>query len=358
MIAEFIGVDGPRWREVLRRLPHDVYHLPEYGSVAARYEGGTAVAFHVIDGACELLMPILIRPLPPTLGAPSEWKDAASPYGYSGPIASGQCDIHRIRGFIKAFEARAAEHNIVAAFLRLHPLRGIPIEAFEPDRCVRHGSIVFIDLTRPLHELQAETRRDHRQGIRRLSQAGFVATMDDWTTYDGFKKAYRSTMDRVSAAEFYNFSDAYFDDIRQSLGDHLHLCSVRAPNGDVACAGLFTTVEGTVQYHLSGTDLAYLRWAPSKLMVDAARTWASQRGDRIMILGGAPDSDGSLMMFKAGFSPSRAAFHTARIVVHEDRYARLLASARDRRDLDDSKGGFFPAYRRPLATHGGDGWVS
>ena len=353
MIAEFIEVDDPRWREALCRTRHDVYHLPEYTSVAARYEGGTPTAFYAVEDDCVFLMPLLIRAVPAALGAPAGWNDATSPYGYSGPIGSPGCDVTRARRFIAAFEALARERDTVAAFLRLNPLSGIPSDAFAPGACVRHSSIVLIDLTRPLARLQAETRKDHRQGIRRLSQAGFTTVIDDWSAFDSFKAAYRSTMDRLSAADFYYFSDAYFDDLRRSLGERLHICSVQAPNGEVACAGLFTSVGGTVQYHLSGTVSAYLRWAPSKLMLDAVRTWASRRGDTVLNLGGAPDAEGSLMLFKGGFSRVRADFRTARMVIHDERYAQLQAAERVRSGWGDDPDGFFPSYRRPSAA-GGD----
>jgi lipid II:glycine glycyltransferase (peptidoglycan interpeptide bridge formation enzyme) len=214
---------------------------------------------------------------------------------------------------------------------------------------VYHGPIVYVDLRKTLAELTADTRENHRRNIRRLESAGFITTIDDWSLYAAFGSLYRATMERVAAATFYFFSDAYFQDIRHMLGRHLHLCAVLAPNGELAAAGLFTETDGIVEYHLGGTAEPYLRHAASKLMFDTIRRWAKGAGCVLLNLGGGIGGHpGPLLNFKAGFSRSLAPFHTVGMVFDTRRYSQLTRLWRERSDCPEAVESYFPIYRQPL----------
>ena len=132
-----------------------------------------------------------------------------------------------------------------------------------------------------------------------------------------------------------------------ALAEQLHLCTVLAPDGTVASAGLFFEHDGIIHYHLGATAEEHLRRAPSKLMFDHVRRWGQERGARVLDLGGGVGgAEDSLFLFKAGFSPLRARFHTLRLVIDAERYARLTG-AEHIADLS----GYFPAYRRPSGVN-------
>jgi UDP-perosamine 4-acetyltransferase len=161
-------------------------------------------------------------------------------------------------------------------------------------------------------------------------------------------------MSRLHADDQYDFSDGYFADLRSSLGDKLHLCTVTAPDGRTASAGLFTACSGIVQYHLGGTGEEFLPLAPSKLMFDFMRRWGKEQGNRVLHLGGGVGAkQDSLFEFKAGFSDLKADFFTYRMVLDEERYEELLRLFRAR---GGAPGGdctrFFPAYRQGISAAG------
>jgi hypothetical protein len=158
---------------------------------------------------------------------------------------------------------------------------------------------------------------------------------------------YAATMARVSASQYYHFSDDYFDELRASMAGHLHIGSVRGPAGDVAASALFMRAGGIVSYHLSGTAAAHLRFAPSKLMLHVVRQWAKEQGAELLNLGGGfGGKAGPLYQFKAGFSRSQADFHTVRIVCDTERYDDLTRTRLEVRPIDTSTDEFFPSYRR------------
>lgn len=354
MIADVLSLDDERWREFLDRAPHDTYHLPAYVRIAADHEGAEPAALYASSGEHAVLIPMLIRCLPPELDAPSHWMDASSPYGYSGPIATTGIPLDVLRSLLRSLWDVARERGVVSAFLRLNPFRSIPTTILDEFGVVlKHGPVVYVDLSKSAKELWAETRGSHRDDIVRLGRMGYTVEIDDWTTYANFRALYNATMQRLSASEFYRFTDRYFDELRDLLGDHLHLCTVRGPDGEVAAGGLFLTADGLVSYHLSGTHEGHFRVAPSKLMLHVAMQWAKDRGASLFNLGGGfGGKSGSLHHFKAGFSRSELDFSTARLVFEPEYYDQLTDTNRRLRHVVTAPDAFFPLYRQTVNDGG------
>ncbi len=345
MRADFIGPADPRWAELVGRVPHDVYHLPEYAEASSAAEGGRPLAYLAESGAAACLIPLIVRDLPEELGA-AGWRDATSPYGYAGPIVSPGTTPVELAGLLAAFRAAGAAAGLVSAFIRLHPLLPLPPAALGVVGTVRgRGPVVVVDLARPPAEIWADTRENHRTGIRKLERRGYRAALDDWAHFPDFVQVYEATMRRVAASPFYFFGPAYYDALRARLGGRLHLCTILAPDGRVACAGLFFEEAGIVQYHLGGTADEFLSVAPSKLMFDVVRRWARDRDNRVLHLGGgAGGREDSLFHCKAGFSPLRAEFRSLEVIFDAERY-RLLVERCGTEEGDEA--GYFPAYRAP-----------
>lgn len=347
MIAEFIGPDDAKWANFLSNARHDFYHLPEYVRFAAQYEGGEPLAFWAQDGDSTCLIPLIRRPLPRFLAAPPEWADVCSPYGYATPLVLPAAQA--LERFLPAFIDLGKQSNIISSFLRMHPLLPLSLKgASDFGELVTHGETVVIDLTQPCEALWGQTRKNHRTGINKLLRLGFEAEINNWERFEDFKTIYWQTMSRVEAVEYYQFTDAYFDGLRAALQDKLSLCSILAPTGEVAAAGLFTTCNGLVEFHLAGTSEKYLNVAPTKLMFDFVRRWGKELGCQLFHLGGGVGGAADqLFHFKAGFSELRRPFHTLRLIQDHDRYQKLcikVGSIAGNSGLEGET--YFPCYRR------------
>jgi hypothetical protein len=355
---------GPRWDALLAALPHDFYHLPGYATLCAEVERGAAKAIVCSRDGASFLLPLILRQLPePGLGA--DVLDATSPYGYPGPLL--RCpdgwDGARRAGFVRdavaAFKRSLHERGVVSAFLRLHPLLGIPPAALAgTGELVRHGDTVSVDLTADAGGIWSGMRGNHRNGIAKAIRAGHEAGIDaHWDHLDVFVAAYHATMDRVGASRSYYFPRAYYPALRRALGGRIHLGLARI-GGRVASAALFTEIGGIVQYHLGGTFDEFLRWHPHKLLFHRVMLWAKERGNHTFHLGGGVGGrDDSLFHFKAGFSPRRHAFHTWRVIADETSYARAVEASRQHHGEEAMRepSGFFPIYRMPPAGAAGEG---
>jgi hypothetical protein len=354
--AALLTPDDPRWTELLRSVRHDFYHLPSYTQMSAITDKGEARALLVKDGGRTLLLPLVVRAVPFAVGV----RDAASPYGYPGTLVeAAQSDRSDFaRDALLFAREHLREEGIVSLFVRQNPVLGPPVDLTGVDgaAAVAHGETILIDLRATLDELWRDTMSGHRNEINRSIRAGHVASIDtEWKHVDRFVTIYQETMTRVGASAYYYFDHAYVAALREALGSRLSLAVVQI-GGVVAAAGLFVESCGIVQYHLSGTDPAFMKERPTKLMLNHVRSWAKTQGAIAMHLGGGVGgAQDSLFKFKAGFSKGRAPFNTLRLVIDPARYAELCA-ARTARKLEQtgaaeaeasSLTGFFPEYRKP-----------
>ena len=359
--CEFLAPDDARWRTLLDQVSHDFYHLPSYVQMCARIEHGEAGAFHVADGGNELLLPMIVREVPDLDGEGTRgWRDAASPYGYPGPlILAGGPEANAAAFVDRALSALLVlmrEQRILTAFVRFHPLLPPPPGAFAAHgTLVMHGHTVSIDLMRPAEEIWAGVRINHQRQIKMLERRADVCTDEDrqWALLPDFIAAYQGTMDRVKATASYYFDADYFSALRRALGDRLHLMVTKF--GERVAAGVVVSeCCGFVQYHLAATAPEFFKERPQKVLCRNTWLWAQGRGAKVFHLGGGVGGrEDGLFHFKAGFSDRRHPFYTWRACSQLSVYERLVAAW-----LEENRGGsatnvFFPAYRQPTAAHQG-----
>ncbi len=360
MNFQVIDLSNPLWLQILKTLRHDIYHLPGYLSLEAKRTQTIPEAILIYDDDKLLFVPYLLRQCNELFDQDlleQEVFDIVSPYGYPGFLWSEAAENApnfislAINQLIEVFRSK----QICSAFFRLHTLLNRSLNEHWHSLALREtGETVFIDLRLSEAEIWQETRPEHRNKINRCKRAGFTARMVQVEQYiSEFITIYEETMERVGAAQSYYFNKDYYLELRDALGEQLHLCIVEL-NNQVACAGLFTECCGIVQYHLGGTRNHFLKQAPSKLMFDYVRFWAKDRGNEVFHLGGGVGSaKDSLYHFKAGFSKQRDNFMTLRLITDEIKYRELVELRAKSLNTDATillATSFFPAYRSSLTS--------
>lgn len=361
-----VRADDPAWEEWLRDVPRDIYHTAGYHTFAGESGEGDPYLIVVGDRRRGIAWPYLLRRIGELQEfAGADATDVNSVYGYPGPLAWGCLPGDR-------FVARAwsevvqvwRDQRAVAAFTRFHPLlenasllSGLPWPADGTDglsSVAAVGPTVSVDCTIGDDAARAGYARALRQHIAAGRRAGLTTVHDEkWTALPTFAQLYRETMARNGADGYYFFDQGYFEHLRAALPGHLHLL-VTALGSAVGAAGLFTEFDGIVQAHLVGTNADLRALSPFKVLLDDARIWARERGDRVLHLGGGRGGrEDTLMSFKGEFSPRRHLFHTGRWILDEGLYRDLLnarlSGRGDGRHVDPM---FFPAYRAPLIEPG------
>jgi hypothetical protein len=333
--ARLLQATGADWLAELDRGRHDVHHLPGWSIASAPLEPGQPLAVAVTSDEGSMLVPIVRRELDA-----GRW-DAVSPYGYAGPTF-GEATRDRAALLVLAAEHLRTE-GCVSWFVRLHPLLDTWADGHPAVRA--HGEVVSIDLTLEDDAFFAGLRKGHRTDLRRGIEDDIrIRTGDHDGDLAAFVALHQATMAQRSAAEYHRFELDYFAALANGIGGDLVV--LLAERGGVAVAGaLFTVAEssGIVGYHLAASVPGPPRGA-TKLLVTEGRRIGRERGcTRLLLGGGLGSAEDALFAFKAGFSTDRYRFHTMRIVLDADEYARRCAEiGADPVDVT----GYFPGYRR------------
>lgn len=340
--ALLVTPDEEAWRTALETCEHDLYHLPAYARLDADTWTGRPRAFVYREAEKVLLLPLVVQDIPG-----EEHQDAVSPYGYSGPVsnvAPEQGDFWARA--VAALTSTLRDEEIIAAFVRLHPLLPVPHDALATTgTLVRHGDTVVVDLDLPPETVWSRTRESHRRAITQARQSGMQVHVDDWGHLEDFIQTYQQTMVRLGAAECYLFDADYFARLQRDLGDHVHL-AVAEVSGRFVGGLLFFHYRGLAHAHLSCTIEDRVARGSSKLLDDEVRRWLQQRQARTYHLGGGVGGkNDSLYTYKRGFSPHSRPFHTWRVVT--DRAAYAAVSGRSGVTSLEAGDGYFPAYRAP-----------
>jgi len=357
MDVAHLEIDDPEWREALRRLRHDFYHLPEYVRLDSEWNRAQPMAFLARSGAEELFIPYLLRryeSLSPESMGREEVYDVVSPYGYPGLLLSDAARqspkfareaMHRLSETLR-------EMGACSAFFRMHPLLSNGLsELFPEGFFTAAGETVAMDLTLNEGELWKGIREGHQWTIKKCKKLGFVPRMVSLRDHiERVMDIYRETMDRVQARDSYYFGRNYFAKLAEMPGQ-VHCCVVES-EGQPAAACIFFECGGIVQAHLGGTKSEFLRKSPFHLLLYSAAEWAKSRGNRYLhIGGGVGGSNDRLLQFKRGFSRLLFPFSTLRLITDEEKYRELTARRAQAADVsveDVYCGEFFPAYRTPL----------
>lgn len=347
---QILTPDDSRWMQILQQYPHDIYHRPGYLQLEAARYGARAEALWVKQGSRSLFLPYLVRPI----ASASGHFDVISPYGYSGVLLQ-QADAAFLRRAIAQVRQYWRSEGICSAFLRFHPilnaelLEGAALP--DPPSVVLGGETVTLDLSLSESEQWGQYTGSQRNKVRKAEREGLTAQVIPFAQgLEAFLALYEQTMHRVGAqADYYSFDRGYFTEMSQTLGSHLHLCTVTLEE-QVICASLYSECNGVVQSLFRGSASEFLKHSPSSLEVHQMRQWSSQQGWRYLHLGGGVGSsqgDG-VFKFKASFSHLRHRFFTQRWILDPVQYRMLTEHQAQHLQVSPQQlldSNFFPAYR-------------
>ena len=340
------------WIGALNGL-HDFYHLPSYNDLARRLNQGEPRLLVYENGEYRISLPLLIRRIDSVVDGPGGelWFDATSVYGYAGPVAShSDIPVTIKHDFHQALTKALVDMRVVSLFTRLHPLLNQSSLLTGIGVITGNGYTISIDLRLPEEMQVAQYRGDHRRGIRKLREMGATCEIDNELIHlEAFVDSYYHNMERVGAKPEYFLPHSYFKRLMATTEAtaKLFVCTVQ---GEFACAAIFLKCGSIIQYHLSTTSEKFLKYAPTKLLLDTARQWGvKERAATLHLGGGVGSSEDSLFNFKAGFSHIRHEFFTWRWILLENEYRMLTSSKTGASEVDVNQSlsnDFFPAYRR------------
>jgi hypothetical protein len=323
--------DPSRWDELLAENGcGDAYYVRGFIESAATALGGEAFYLrHTVRGGT-VAFPCIVRETPG--GAARD----VTTFAYGGPIALG--DDPSVEDFNELYESWCAEEEIVATFIRYHPLYGNQRLAKGELRLQQvEGSVTW-----PLKgDLFAGMHPHHRRLVRKAQRTELEVVRTGAERLDSFAELYEQTMRRVGAASLYFFPDEYWARLADGLGDRLVCLEVRL-EGRVLAAVLCLATPPWLHYHLGGSSDEGRKLGASHLLLYSAAVFGQESGfDQFHLGSGLGGGGGALLEFKRRFSPASLLEQWFGKAVHDLGWY-LELTGEERVDYE----GFFPAYRR------------
>ena len=335
--ASLVEVAPEAWDDLLDTLDlGDAYLRGGYVASACLLDRGRPVFLHLPRTGGDAVFAGILRDVP---GAPGT-RDVTTPYGYGGPVASG--DDPPAAEFYELYEEWCAANGVVTTFVRFHPLFGNA--RYAPPRIPRER--LANTATWPLEQgadLFAGMHAMHRRGCRKARAAGVDVRVEEAPErLHDFAELYEDAMRRHAAESFYFFPDAYWEALATRLRDRLVRANAHS-DGELIATILCLATRPWLHYHLGATSERGRALAASKLLFYETARWGQERGfDELHLGSGLGGREDSLWQFKRRFSrhPGRE-FWIGKIVHDREAYRRLSGGA----PLD----GYFPAYRAEAA---------
>lgn len=312
------------WNSYLLQLPSDcfdIYFMEEYVKL---YENDVkqALAFVWEKEEKILIFPFLLEAIPGT-----SFYDFETAYGYGGPISNSD-DKNFLSDAWNNFIDIARNKNILAGFIRLHPLLNNDEFLDSNFTIINDRNTIAINLEyTPTDIWQKEIHSKHRNVIRKASDSGLIFSLDEnLDRIDQFVEVYNSTMKRIDADSFYFFSKDYYEKLKRNLSEHSFLGIVSRDSSILAMA-IFFYSGSYGHYHLAGSYSESLKYYPNNLLLYKAALELKERGCKYLHLGGGLSSspDDNLFKFKKRFSKKLWTFSIAKIIVNENEYKSLCS---------------------------------
>lgn len=311
------------WDKYISKLPkekQDIYFTTLYCQTAGLTVAGEAQMFVYEEEDNIALYPYIKHAVNYT-ESESLYYDIETPYGYGGPVVKKD-DSNFIRRFEADFLKYCLEENIIAEFIRFHPLLKNE-RIFQENIDILHNrSTVWLCLEKTLDEIwMQDISTQNRNTIRKCEKNGLRVEISE--DYEEFAEIYNQTMHKVGAGDFYFFDKQYYDGIKNDP-DYILMRVVQ--NEKTLAAAIFMKYKDYFHYHLSGSRREYLKLAPNNILLWEAIKYAKACGCKKMHFGGGrTDSiEDSLFQFKKRFSSEYTDFYIGKRVHNQEIYRKLI----------------------------------
>jgi hypothetical protein len=317
------------WNDCLHKLPdsrQDIYFTPSYYRLYEELGDGIAKCIIFTEGDNLAIYPVLLNSIN-KLGyvTDGEYYDLQGAYGYNGILFSSD-DRQFVKQFFVAFADFCVENNVVAEFMRLHPLINNHVLCEKYVSAIKDRETVVINLEKDYWN--CEYSSNNRNMIRKALKSGYqIQILDQPTEKDikAFVDIYYCSMNMINADKYYYFPQKYFINMFRYFNNHVFLFNVIDPEYGIVCSAVFMQYGNYFHYHLSGRNRNADNSANNYLLNKAAE-FAKENGASKFHLGGGRSSadNDSLLLFKKNFSKQTIPFYLSKRVLNETVYSDIV----------------------------------
>jgi len=330
------------WDATVRSFSeHDVYYLSGYVKAFQIHGDGDPYLLYYEDNGLRAIY-VYMRRKTVLEGV----YDSVTPYGYGGVLFDGDTSEANRQTFWKAYVEKMKAEGIVDNFVRYHPVLANAVNMKSTDTVIDLGKTIAFDLESP-EVIWDNIISKNRNMIRKAEKNGItIEHGKGMDLLDQFTEVYNATMDKDHAEEYYYFKRPFYESIDRDLQDNYEMFYAMYEGRPIAMS-IMIFANGRLNYHLSGSDIAYRNLAPSNLLLYKAALWGYEQGCKTFHLGGGVGSGvDNLYKFKAAFNKnSDYQFSIGKEIFDQEKYDELVA-IRAQQDPDfNPESKFFPLYR-------------
>ena len=348
-----------RWNEIVKSFPGwDIYYLNEYAHSLEIHGDGVAylIYFHYKAEkpvqSCRLCFVVMQKDIHDDIRftdafGKDMWYDWETPYGYGGFLIQGEFDKEAALAFEDNLRVYAKEHRIVSQFVRFYPVyrNEISYQKLSDSKVQYLKDTIYID-TKKRDDIMAQMDSKNRNMVRKAQKNGVTVFHDKGEHLSEFVAIYEATMEHNEASRYYYFENSYYQYLIEHMRDNIEFF-YSCYEGRIIGASLFFFNEEYMHYHLSGMYAQYRHLAATNLLLYEASLWASEKGIRLLHLGGGIEADDSLFGFKKQFNKNgRLPFYVGRIIFDKEAYQELLRFRKKKDENFDENNGFMIQYRK------------
>lgn len=320
----------------------DFYHTYDYHQACLK-EKEAAILLYYASGDTTIAFPLLLRPI-----NGSDYFDAASVYGYAGPLISGLNRGFNFEDWKMQLLSFFTENKIVSVFSSINPFLDHQIELLSTFGEIENlGDIVYFDLEQPQSHIKQYSKTTKRY-VKRNRDLFTIREGNSEEDAKLFMNIYYRSMDRLQADKQYYFGLHYYLElVKNESCDAYFVFAIANDCGKEISAAFIVRTDQIIQYHLSGTLDTYRHFSPVRTIIDHTRKKGIEDKYRYFNLGGGVGSkNDSLFNFKASFSKTRTPFKVWKFIANHEVYHQLCKEYPPIQDLD--KPNYFPKYRSNL----------
>ena len=324
-IRMVLSTTDKEWDKYLNLLPkekQDIYYSRSFYELAENQGNGKAQLFVYQNQTGNIgVYPFLLNEIP-VHGEKTKYYDIETAYGYGGPITNNEDEAFHLE-FEEAFLEYCQKENIIAEFVRFHPL--MKNEAiFKKNMVVEHNRItVWLNLEQDIETIWKEDISTKNRNVIRSCQKRELM-VNESQDYEIFKAIYDSTMNKVGASSFYYFLREYYESLKKD--EHYVLFNV-SDGDEIIASAIFMQYGEYFHYHLAGSKQEKLHLSPNNYMLWNAILYAKEHGYKKMHLGGglSDSKEDNLFRFKKKFSKDVADFYIGKRIHNKEIYERLIS---------------------------------
>ena len=332
------------WDAIVRTFKaYDVYYLSGYVKAFQIHGDGEPMLFYYNNGSVKGINVVMKRDIADDTYfndkiEPKTFFDFITPYGYGGWLIEGEGDTE---GLFLEYHKWCSDNNVVSEFVRYHPmLENVECSKDFYDVTVL-GNTIAMDLSSP-EVIWANLTSKNRNMVRKAEKSGIQIYRGQFPgIYKTFKEIYNQTMDSDNAKEYYYFGDEFYDSIINDLSNEAQIFWAEV-DGKIVATSIMISVNGFMNYHLSGSLREYQSLAPSNLLLYKAALWGCQNGYKSLHMGGGVGSkEDSLFKFKSAFNR----YETHQFAIGKKIYMDEAYVSLSRMKQIEGEINFFPIYR-------------